>query len=140
VNTVRPSLGQRLFSRRAAILLARNTVVSTGVFVLGLALLWLAVERFGAPKVPAAALSFLISHSIHYIFGRTWIYRGSARPLASGFGYFLINALVGLAATVALFASFVELGLHYLLARVVASIFVGLALFVLNAMYNFKSL
>jgi putative flippase GtrA len=136
----RRRLAERLFSRRSAVLLGRNTVVSSGVFLFGLALLWLAVERFGMAKVPAAALTFLIANSIHYVFGRTWIYRGTARKLASGYGFFLINAMVGLAITVGLFASLVELGVHYLLARVVASIFAGLALFVLNATLNFKSL
>jgi putative flippase GtrA len=134
------SFAVRLFSRRSAVLLGRNTVVGTGVFLLGLALLWLAVERFGMAKVPAAALSFLVANSIHYAFGRTWIYRGTERRIVSGYGYFLINAIVGLAITVGLFAAFVELGLHYLLARVVASIFAGLALFVLNATLNFRSL
>ena len=121
-------------------LLARNTVVSTFVFVLGLALLWLMVERLGVSKVPAAGLSFLASNSIHYVFGRTWIYRGTERKVAAGYAYFLVNAALGLGITVGLFAAFVELGLHYLLARVVASVFVGLALFVLNAVLNFRSL
>ena len=79
-------------------------------------------------------------NTIHYAFGRTWIYRGTERRLAAGFAYFLINAFVGLAMTVALFATFLELGLHYLLARIVASIFVGLTLFLLNAVLNFRSL
>ena len=136
----RPTLIQRLLTRRSGVLFARNTVVSTGVFLFGLVLLWLMVERLGVAKVPAAALSFLASNSIHYVFGRTWIYRGTERKVASGFAYFLINAMVGLAITVTLFAGFVELGMHYLVARVVASIFAGLALFVLNAVLNFKSL
>ena len=121
-------------------LLARNTVVSTFVFLLGLALLWLMVERLGVAKIPAASLSFLFSNSIHYVFGRTWIYRGTERKVAAGYAYFLINAVLGLGITVGLFAAFVGLGLHYLLARVVASVFVGLALFVLNAVLNFRSL
>ena len=134
------SLFDRLFSRRGAVLLARNTVVSTFAFLLGLVLLWLMVERIGVAKVPAAALSFLCSNSIHYVFGRTWIYRGTEREVAAGYAYFLINAVFGLGITIGLFAAFIELGLHYLLARVVASIFAGLALFVLNAVLNFRSL
>jgi putative flippase GtrA len=136
----RPSLLTRLFSRRAAVLLGRNTVVSTGVFLFGLGLLWLLVEEFAVSPVPAAALSFLASNSLHYIFGRTWIYRGTDRPVAQGYGIFLLNALVGLGFTVALFAAFVALGMHYLVARVVVSIFAGLALLVLNAVLNFRSL
>ena len=134
------SLFDRLFSRRGAVLLARNTAVSTFVFLLGLALLWLIVERFGVAKVPAAALSFLFSNSIHYIFGRTWIYRGTERKVAAGYAFFLINAVFGLGITLGVFAAFIELGLHYLLARAVASVFAGLALFVLNSVLNFRSL
>lgn len=135
-----PVLLERLFSRRAAVLLGRNTVVSIFVFLLGLALLWLMVERGRLAKVPAAALSFMVSNTIHYVFGRTWIYRGTERQVASGYAYFLLNAGVGLAITVGLFAVCIDLGVHYLLARVVASIFAGLALFVLNAVLNFKAL
>lgn len=134
------TLYDRLFSRRGAVLLARNTVVSTFVFLLGLGLLWLMVERLGVAKVPAAGLSFLVSNSIHYLFGRTWIYRGTERKVAAGYAYFLINAVLGLGITVGLFAAFIELGLHYILARVVASVFAGLALFLLNAVLNFRSL
>ena len=134
------SLFDRLFSRRGAVLLARNTVVSTFVFLLGLALLWLMVERLGIAKVPAAGLSFLVSNSIHYVFGRTWIYRGTERKVAAGYAFFLVNAVLGLGVTVGLFAAFIELGLHYLLARVVASVFAGLALFLLNAVLNVRSL
>ena len=134
------TLYDRLFSRRGAVLLARNTVVSTFVFLLGLGLLWLMVERLGVAQVPAAGLSFLVSNSIHYLFGRTWIYRGTERKVAAGYAYFLINAVLGLGITVGLFAAFIELGLHYLLARVVASVFAGLALFLLNAVLNFRSL
>ena len=121
-------------------MLARNTVVSTGVFMVGLGLLWVLVEEFHAPKVPAAAVSFLVSNSLHYVFGRTWIFQGTERTVAAGYGLFLVNALVGLGITVGLFAAFVAMGMHYLLARIVASVFAGLALFVLNAVFNFRSL
>ncbi len=121
-------------------LFARNTVVSIFVFLIGLSVLWFLVEHGQLAKVPAVALSFLVSNSIHYVFGRTWIYRGTERAVASGYAYFLLNAVVGLAITIGVFAACVGLGLHYLLARLVASIFAGLALFVLNATLNFKSL
>src|SRR6185312_11741182 len=47
------TLTARLWSRNAAVLLGWNTVVSTGVFLLGLALLWLLVEYAHADKVAA---------------------------------------------------------------------------------------
>jgi putative flippase GtrA len=122
------------------VLLWRNTVVSVGVFTFGLGLLWLLVERAGMPKIPAAGLSFIASNSIHYLFGRAWIYRGTDRPVVAGYAYFLGNAVIGLAVTIALFAAFMALGLHYLVARIVTSIFAGLVLFLLNAILNFRSL
>jgi putative flippase GtrA len=110
------------------------------VFSLGLALLWVLVEEFLMPKVPAAALSFIAANTVHYMFGRTWIYRGTQRKLAAGYAYFIANAGIGLAVTLALFAGFMELGMHYIPARIVTSVFAGLVLFVLNAVLNFRSL
>lgn len=134
------ALVRRLLSRRGAVLLGRNTIVSIGVFLFGLAFLWVLVEQFGVPKVPAAGISFLAANSIHYVFGRTWIYRGTDRPAAAGYAYFILNALVGLAITLVLFAGFMALGMHYILARIVTSMFAGLVLFLLNAVLNFRSL
>jgi putative flippase GtrA len=122
------------------VLLARNTVVSVGVFLFGLALLWVLVDRIDMPKIPSAALSFIAANSIHYVFGRSWIYRGTERKVAAGYAYFLLNAVVGLVVTLLLFAGFMDLGMHYLPARIVTSVFAGLVLFVLNAVLNFRSL
>lgn len=109
------------------------------MFAFGLALLWALVEFGGMNKLVAAALGFLASNSIHYAFGRAWIYRGTERGLASGYGYFLINAGIGLVITIALFAAFLRwTSMHYLVARILVSVFAGLTMFLLNAMLNFK--
>lgn len=121
-------------------MLARNSVVSIGVFAFGLGLLWLLVERHGMAKIPAAALTFVAANSLHYAFGRSWIYEGTERKLVEGYAFFLVNALVGLAVTLLLFALFLAVGMNYLVARIVTSLFAGLALFVLNAVFNFRSL
>jgi putative flippase GtrA len=136
-----PGLARRLFSRRAATLLARNTVVSTGVFAFDLALLWALVALLGMGKLVAAAVAFIAANSIHYIFGRTWIFRGSDRHVASGYFYFLINAGIGLAITIALFAAFIAwTPINYLVARTLVSVVAGLAVFLLNAVLNFRRL
>ena len=92
----------RFFTRPAGRMLLRNTVVSTGVFLLGLAVLWVLVEKAGMNAVLATGLSFLVANSIHYIFGRTWIFAGSDRKLSTGYAIFLMNAMIGLAVTVGL--------------------------------------
>lgn len=133
--------GRRLWSRNAALLLGRNSVVSVAVFLLGLALLWLLVEVGHADKVLATGFTFVLATTLHYTLGRTWIYRGTARGIVPGYGYFVVNALVGLAITLVLFDAFVRYTpVHYLLARVIVSLIAGLAMFLLNAALNFQRL
>lgn len=130
---------KRFFTLRAGWMLWRNTVVSTGVFLVGLAVLWLMVEKAGGDPVVATAISFLIANSIHYLFGRAWIFAGSDRKLSTGYMLFLGNAVVGLLVTVSLFWALTHwTPINYLVARVVVSVFAGLAVFVLNAAFNFR--
>lgn len=134
-------LSERLFSQHAAVLLVRNTVVSCLVFGVGLAVLWLLVQQFAMDKVAAAALSFIVANSLHYILGRAWIYRGTQRAVGRGYAYFLVNGLLGLAITTALFAALLQwTPINYLVARIVVSVVAGLVMFVLNAALNFKRL
>lgn len=138
-DAARPRLAARLLTRRVGRMLVRNSIVSTFVFLIGLGLLWLLVQRFGMKPVPAAAIGFLVSNSLHYVLGRTWIFRGTDRKVHTGYLIFLINAGVGLAITVILFAALLQwTPIHYLVARVIVSLFAGLAMFVLNAVVNFR--
>ncbi len=127
-------------SVKAAVLLGRNTLVSVFVFAFDLALLWALVHFGSLDKLIAAALAFIAANSLHYALGRTWIFRGTERPVVSGYVYFFINAGIGLVLTVVLFAAFMQVtGLGYIVARIVASVFAGLMTFVLNAVLNFRS-
>ena len=130
---------QRLVSRKMAGMLARNTVVGTAVFAIDLLLLWALVEVFGISKMMAAAIGFLIASSLHYAVGRSWIFRGTTRHVVSGYFYFLISAGVGLAITMMMFAAFIHwTTINYMVARVIVSLFAGLATFLLNAVFNFR--
>jgi len=122
-------------------MLARNTIVSCGIFAFDLALLWLLVEQAGMGKVWAAVVAFIVANSIHYGFGRSWIFRGTDRAFASGYAYFLVNAAIGLVVTIALFAAIIRwTPVNYLVARVLVSVVSGLTVFVLNAVLNFRRL
>jgi putative flippase GtrA len=122
-------------------MLARNTIVSCGIFAFDIALLWALVELAGLGKVAAAALAFVIANSIHYGFGRGWIFRGTSRALASGYFYFLVNAAIGFIITISLFAAMIRwTSINYLVARVLVSVVAGLTVFVLNAVLNFRRL
>lgn len=131
----------RLLSRKAGAMLARNTVVSCFAFAFDLALLWALVRWAGIGELPAAAIGFVAANTLHYALGRSWIFRGTERAVASGYVYFLVNAVIGLGVTMALYAAFLRFtGLNYLVARVIVSVFAGLAVFVLNAVLNFRRL
>lgn len=122
-------------------MLARNTVVSCGIFAFDLALLWLLVEQAGMGKVAAAVVAFVIANSLHYGFGRSWIFRGTDRAFASGYFYFLVNAGIGLIITISLFAAMIRwTPINYLVARVLVSLIAGLTVFILNAVLNFRRL
>jgi len=132
---------QRFLSLHGVTLLARNTVVSILTFSIGLALMGVLVELVGANELFSAGASFLAATSLHYTLGRSWVFRGTQRGVASGYGYFLINASVGLALTLSLFAFLISwTPMNFLVARVLVSIFAGLAMFVLNATLNFKQI
>ena len=128
----------RLLSRHAARLLARNTIVSCGIFAFDIALLWVLVQ-LGMGKIAAAALAFVVANSIHYAFGRGWIFKGTDRGVAEGYVYFLINAGIGFVITMSLYAVLIHV-MNYLVARVLVSVVSGLTVFLLNAVLNFRRL
>ena len=136
-----PGVLARLWSFHAGAMLWRNTVVSCSVFVVGLGVLWGLVELAGTDEVVAAALGFVVANSLHYLLGRTWIFRGTERGRATGYALFLINAGIGLALTVGLYAAVLAFTpINYLVARVIVSLVAGLVVFVLNAVFNFRQI
>ncbi|MHA7818063.1 MAG: GtrA family protein [Erythrobacter sp.] len=132
---------KRFWNRRAGGMLWRNTVVSTSVFLGGLALLWVMVEWGRVDATLATGVTFILSTSVHYIFGRSWIFAGSQRKLASGYAFFFVNAAVGLLLTVGLFWLMTEYTpINYIVVRIIVSVCAGLAVFWLNAVFNFRQL
>lgn len=91
-------------------------------------------------KLPAAALSFVVGNTLHYLFGRTWIYRGTQRAVVAGYAFFIVSAAIGLLVVLVLFAAFMAIGMNYIVARIVTSLFAGFGQFVINAVVNFRSL
>jgi putative flippase GtrA len=133
--------GTKMAESRSAKLFGRNTIASFFAFGIDIALLWTLVEMAGLTYLPAATVAFLFAMSIHYVLSRIWVFRKSERGLATGYFYFLINAGIGLMVTLAAFWALINiLDVHYLMARVVASIVAGLLVFFLNAVFNFKAI
>lgn len=134
-------IGAWIARSKVAVLFARNTVASFFAFAVDLLLLWMFVQFGGADPLAAAAIAFVLAISVHYALCRIWVFRGTERGVASGYFYFVINSGVGLAITLGLFALLMEVSeLHYIVARTLASIVAGVAVFLLNAIYNFRSI
>lgn len=111
------------------------------VFIVSIGSLWALVEFLDTDEVLAAAIGFIIANSIHYILGRTWIFRGTERTLVMGYLYFLTSSGIGLFMTVTLYAAMLKFTpINYVLARVIVSVFAGLAMFAFNATINFRRL
>lgn len=120
-------------------MLLRNSVVSCTVFAVGLLTLWLLVDCLAVNRMIALVLSLLLSNSLHYVLGRTWIFPGSDRAVGTGYVLFLINAGIGIAITMALFAALTRwTDIHYIVIRVLVSLVAGLVIFLLNAVFNFR--
>lgn len=106
-----------------------------------IALLWGLVQFLRMDKLVAVAVAFVAANSLHYVIGRTWVFRGTERHIAAGYAYFLINAGIGLLVTMSLFAALIVwTPINYLVARTLVSLVAGLTVFLLNAVLNFRRL
>ena len=119
----------------------RNTAASTATFLLDLAILWTLVEFLAVPQVPAAAIAFVVPLVVFYFLQRAWVFPDNDRSVGKGLAVFAATVGVSFIAMMATYWALMEfVGLHYLIARVGASLVYGLMLFVLNGKFNFKEL
>ena len=129
----------RFFNRSVMLMLVRNSVVSYSAFAVGLLVLWILVGWTHFNPVFATAVSFIVANAVHYLAGRSWIFRGTKRPLASGYVYFLVNGGIGLVITLVLFDALLRFTtINYLVIRVLVSLVAGLVMFALNGVLNFR--
>jgi putative flippase GtrA len=122
-------------------LFGRNAVASVLVFAVDVAILTALVEFAGLDWFFAATIAFAIAITLHYALAQAWIFQKSKQGIARGYGWFLFNAGIGLVVTLGAMFAFVELlDLHYVIARVIASVIAGIVSFFLNAIFNFKEI
>lgn len=140
IEAAKQAAGDAVHSREAR-MFGRHTIASTITFLLDLAILWSLVELLGIAHFPAALIAFLIPMTLAYFIEREWVFPGTRRGVVKGFVYFAINIGIGSAVMFATFWALLELvGLHYLIARVAASVVSGIVIFLLNGLFNFKQL
>ena len=125
------SLGLKRFARYAA--------VGGSTFMFDLGMLYIAVSLMGIAYYIATPITFLIAVSCNYVLSRQLVFKGTLRSWHIGYLYFALMAIGGAVATTAIVAVLVShVGLYYLLARIIASCFVGMANYLFNLYVNFR--
>jgi putative flippase GtrA len=134
-------VGAEVTSSRGLRMFGKNTVASTIAFALDLAILWGLVELAGLPRVASAVIAFIIPMVVFYVLERNWVFPDSDRGMTSGFFYFMVNIGIGFLVMLAVFWALLHFTpMHYLVARVLASMVSGIVIFLLNGVFNFKQL
>jgi putative flippase GtrA len=126
---------------RVARMFGRHTVASSIAFALDLALLWSLVELLEVAHLPAGIIAFFVPLTLFYFLSREWVFPGSRRGVVKGYAYFVLNVGIGSVLMLATFWSLmVFAGLHYVVARILASFVAGIVVFLLNGIFNFRQL
>lgn len=113
--------------------------VGISTFGLDLGMLYVATSFLGVSYLFATPVSFLIAVSINYTISRKVAFSETERPWRAGYAYFIGFAIAGAVATTAIVAFLVTYaGLFFLVARVIASFFVGIGNYLFNLYINFK--
>ena len=108
--------------------------------LLDFSLLFFFVESLKWNYLGAATLSFVLGHSVNYVISRHWNFHQTDREHKIAYLLFLGFGIVSLSLTVLLLKILVsDFEFHYLNARIIAGLVVGLANFLFNYYITFKA-
>jgi len=117
----------------------RYTAVGVSTFLFDLSLLWTQIEVIHVNYLHAAISSFLIAVSVNYFLSRRWVFKGSARRLATGYLYFFKTAVAGAVTTGFLMWAFCSAtNGPYLLIRIVIAGIIGMGNYLIHLYLNFR--
>jgi putative flippase GtrA len=117
----------------------RYTAIGVSTLAFDLLLLAGLTQLFHVPYYIGTPIAFLIAVSLNYIISRGLVFAGTERPVAHGYVFFLVIALVGAAAvTGAVYLLVTYLHMYYLIARVLVAGVVGIANYLSNLHWNFR--
>lgn len=113
--------------------------LGVGAFLVDLALLAFLTEMLDIFYLVSAALAFIIATSFHYGAARYYAFPETKRSLQGGYIWFISIACVNLIVTLVFLNFLVEkIGMYYLVARTLVSMFVGTLNFIANSVLNFN--
>jgi putative flippase GtrA len=104
------------------------------------ALLVFLVHNHLLHPIPAATLSFIIGHTVHYWATRKYVFHKSSRKHHVAYPLFIISGTMSLFGTVGLMSILLHRShMYYLLARIIAGCIVGFLNFLFNYYITFKA-
>ena len=119
--------------------LIKTIVSSTGALAFDLILLFIFVEFFKIYYLFAAAFAYLVATSSNYFICRYWGFSGTKSKIIKSYFMFIAFGIFYIVAVLILLKFFVEsLQINYLIGRLLASIIIGIFVFILNYIFTFN--
>ena len=113
---------------------------SLSALALDYVILIILVQRFGYYYLTSAVFSFLIAHSAEYYYNRKHVFKIKEIKIFRYFKFIFIEVL-SIVFLVLMMKTFVEFfNIHYLVSRLITSIFIGIFSFVMNYIFTFEML
>ena len=116
----------------------RYSVVGASGTAIDFCVLILLVEALGIPPLPASIPAFLLAVINNYLLNRYWTYRNKESALIKQMAKFLAVSLVGLLINSSLMYLLLEIGLWYVLAKILIIGVVIIWNFSANSMWTFR--
>jgi putative flippase GtrA len=118
---------------------ARYAVVGVSTLAFDLLLLAALTQLLHVPYYFGTPFAFLVAVSINYAISRTFVFRGSDRPMHHSYAYFILIAAAGaLFITGGVYLLVTYAHLYYLVARIAIAGVVGLFNYLTNLYWNFR--
>jgi len=125
--------------RKHGVKIVKFGMVSGLATVIDIFVLWLFTSVFGVYYLLSAVLAFVVGSTTNYSMNYFWTFSGAKHGKAKGLASFMGIGTAGLVITLVIMASLVEfLGVHYLVARIIAAFVTLFWNYVLNSIITFK--
>jgi len=119
--------------------LLRYSSASLFAVAIDILILFILVELFTVFYLIAALFAFAVAHSFNYLINWNWVFKGTHWRPYKCFVYFFSFGIIGAILTVILLLILVGLfSMHYLPAKLIAAVIVGVVNFTLNYKYTFR--
>ena len=117
----------------------RYTLTASSFSALDIIILFIFVDFLGIFYLYAATFSFIIANTAHYFVVRNWGFKGSKRKRGEGYLWFIGISVMSLTITLVLLEYLVDdAGWHYIPAKILIAVIVGIINFFVHYYFTFK--